>query len=262
MKKSGTNSQDPSWEQLGSLAGFILDFLSKVINFSQVEYWLGHKTELKKKLREVFSITDEFSEIRDEWQKFYKIHFNWDVDFSQVIIPPKPSGKWRLIFIPKGMNFNLAFSICEKLFKIWKYTENLNQSITKNIRNTDSHYVVWVRDEVEPDQEFLGKSTRQADPDMKIGITLLERIIFEIKYFTETGNHLDINGITFCSGSSNAIGDISRADLDSTGKFGVHLGSQNYCNSKSGIRSVVSLGNFFLIPGPHTDHELRMFGEE
>lgn len=239
--KNGTNFQKPSFEQLGSLAGFIVDFLATILNFSQVEYWLGHKTELKKKLREVFSIADEFSEVREEWQKFYKTHFNWDVDFSQVSIPLKPNGKWRLIFIPRGMNLNLAFSVCEKLFKSWKYTEDLNQSITKNVRNTDSHYAIWVRDEIEPDQEFLGKSTRQADPDMKIGITLLERIIFEVKYFTETGNHIDIKGLTFCSGSRNAYGYVPGAYLYCNGKFYVCWHDLDLCDSKCGIRSAISL---------------------
>ncbi len=243
MKKMEQISKKPSVqkriEQLGSLAGFIVDFLATILNFSQVEYWLGHKTELKKKLREIFSIIDEFSEIREEWQKFYKTHFNWDVGFGQVIIPLKPEGKWRLLFIPKGMNLNLSFSICEKLFKSWRYTEDLNQAVTKNIRNTDSHYAVWVRDEVEPDQEFLGKSTRQADPDMKIGITLLERIIFEIKYFTENGNHLDVTGLTYWSGSRYAYGDVPIACLDNNGKFSVDWSYLDNCDSKYGIRSAV-----------------------
>lgn len=240
--KNGTDLQKPIWGELGSLAGFIVEFLASILNFSQVEYWLGHKNELKKKLREVFSITDEFSEIREEWQKFYKTHFDWNVDFSHVIIPPKPvDGKWRLLFIPKGMTLNLAFKICTGLFTSWKYCDDLDKVISKNIRNTDSHYVVWVRDEVEPDKEFLGKSTREADPDMKIGITLLERIIFEIKYFSETSKHLDVEGVTFCSGSRDSDDNVPYAYLGDDGKFRVYwygLGSSSSC---CGLRSAVSL---------------------
>jgi hypothetical protein len=239
--ENGTDSQKPSWGQLGSLAGFIVEFLASILNFSQVEHWLKHKNELKKKLREAFSVTDEFFEIREDWQKFYKTNFDWNVDFGQVLIPVRPAyGKWRLLFIPKGMTMNLAFKTCEKLFTSWKYYDDLDKKIIKNIRNTDSNYVVWVRDEVEPDSEFLGKSTRQADPEMLIGITLLERIIFEIKYFTETGKHLDIKGVTFCSGSRNSGGDIPRAYLNSDGRFEV-----SYCDiddscSGYGVRRVVS----------------------
>lgn len=240
--KNGTDSQNPSFGQLGALAGFIVDFLATILNATQVAYWLGHKTELKKKLREVFSITDEFSEIREEWQKFYKTHFNWDVDFSQVLIPIKPTdGKWRLIFIAQGMTLNFAFKTCEKLFSSWKYYDDLDKAISKNVRNTENHYAVWVRDEVEPDQEFLGKSTREADPDMKIGITLLERIIFEIKHFTETGKHLDVKGLTFCSGSRYSDGGVPNAGLLNDGGFRVLCSGLGRSFSDYGIRSAVSL---------------------
>lgn len=244
MKKNADKTQKPSiqerMEQLGSLAGFIVDFLVSILNATQVAYWLGHKTELKKKLREVFSITDEFSEIREEWQKFYKIHFGWDVDFNQVIIPLRPDGKRRLLFIPKGMTLNFAFQICEKLFKSWKYYDDLDKDVTKNIRNTSSHYAIWVRDEVEPDIEFLGKSTNQADPNMLIGVTLLERIIFEIKYFTETGKHLDIKGVTFCSGSRDSDGDVPSACLNDGGRFKVYYYDLDDSDSVCGIRSAVA----------------------
>lgn len=240
--KNGTNPEKPSWGQLGSLAGFIVEFLAGILNFSQVEYWLKHKTELKKKLCELFSIVDEFSEIREDWQKFYKTHFKWDVDFSQVLIPIKPTdGKWRLIFIAKGMTLNFVFKICEKLFTSWKYYDDLDKKISKNIRNTKSHYAVWVRDGVEPDAEFLGKSTREADPDMLIGITFLERIIFEIKYFTETGKHLDIKGLTFCSGSRSAGGGVPCACLRGDDEFLVCYRGLSGSSSGYGVRSAVYL---------------------
>jgi len=243
MKKMEQISKKPRFkrfEKLGLLAGFIIEFLATIFSDDQIDYHLGHKAKLKKKLREVFLITDEFFEIREEWQRFYKTYFNWDVDFNQIIIPPNPNGKWRLLFIPKGMTLNLAFSICEKLFKSWKYTENLNEVVTKNIRNTENHYAIWVRDEIEPDQEFLGKSTRQSDPDMLIGITLLERILFEIKYFTGNGVHLDIKGVTFCSGSRNTNGTVPDAYLHDDGKFHVHWVNPVDCNSEYGIRSAVA----------------------
>lgn len=235
--------QKPSFEQLASLAGFIVDFLATILNFSQVSYWLGHKNELKKKLREVFSVVDEFAEIRTDWQKFYKEKFNWDVDFSLVLLPPIPTDgkKWRLLFIPKGMTMNLAFHIAQKLFPSWKYFDNLDESISDNVRKADGHYAVWVRDSVEPDEEFLGKSTREADPEMKIGITHLERIIFEVKYFSETSGHLDVKGLTFCSGSRSSDGDVPCACLLHGGKFRADCNDVDDSDSEYGIRRAVSL---------------------
>ncbi|MEI7810494.1 MAG: hypothetical protein WCI41_02975 [bacterium] len=241
MPKNGTDSQRPSIKQLGSLAGFIVEFLAGILNFSQVNYWLSHKDELKKKLRELFSITDEFSSIREEWQNFYQIHFGWDVDFSQVLISPRPEGNWRLLFIPKGMTMDFAFKVCEKLFKSLKYSDDLDKQVSRNIRNTETSYAVWVRDEAEPDTEFLGKSTKKADPEMKIGITLLERIIFEIKYFSETRKHLDIKGLTFCSGSRGVGGIVPGACLYDDGEFRVYWLIVGNSNSSYGVRVAVSL---------------------
>lgn len=241
MERTSKKTVFKRFEKLGLLAGFITEFLATIFSDDQIDYHLGHKTELKKKLREVFSITDEFQAIREEWQNFYKEKFNWTVDFSSIIIPAMPTnGKWRLIFIPKGMTMNLAFRIASGLFTSWRYADDLDSAVTKNIRNTENNYAIWVRDEVEPDQEFLGKNTRQADPDMKIGITLLERIIFEIKYFTETGNHLDVKGLTFCSGSRVAVGGVPVAYLDCGDGFCVYWSGLGFSGSKCGIRSAVS----------------------
>jgi hypothetical protein len=93
-----------------------------------------------------------------------------------------------------------------KAFKCWRYNDELDAKVPKNARDTKLSYAIWVRDGVEPDEKYLGKSTNQADPDMTIGQTLLERMIHEIVFFDETGNHLDIKGVTFCTGSRDSVG--------------------------------------------------------
>lgn len=194
-----------------SLAGFITETIIKGSSVEQVEYWLGHKKELVNNLNQVFSLIpkDEYVKERKDWQKFYKTQFNWEVDFSQVIIPTKAeSGNWRLVFIAKGMTMNFAFDKAFELFPSWKYSNDLDKEIPTNIRNTQNAYAIWVKNGVDPDVEFLGQSTKKADPDMKLGITVLEGIILEMKYFLETGSHLNIKGVTFCSGSRNSGGSV------------------------------------------------------
>jgi hypothetical protein len=44
------------------------------------------------------------------------------------------------------------------------------------------------------------------------GITLMEHLVLELKHFEETGNHLDVDRITLCSGSRNSDGDVPRVD--------------------------------------------------
>ena len=200
-------SEKPSWKQLGSLAGFIIEYLATILSFSNVSYWLAHKSELKKKLRDVFSIVDDHTEVRIEWQTFYKTQLGWDVDFSLVSVPERPDeGDWRLIFIPKGLTPNKVFD--SWTFKKWRYTDNLDTAVSTNRRTSKEEYAIWVRIGVEPDDKYLGKSTREADLDMSLGMTLLERMVLEAKYFAETGGHLDIDGATFCSGSRNSDGSV------------------------------------------------------
>ena len=211
-----------------------------MFTFDQAKYWLSHRNELKKKLKDVFSIYDNFGDTRNEWGKFYKTHFEWDVDFSQVLLPEKPGEEWRLIFIAKGMTMNKAFARCKKLFATWQYSDDLDKAVPKNARVASDHYAVWVWDGVEPEVRYLGKSTHSVDPDMKLGITVLERIILEIKYFSETGNHLDIKGVTLCSGSRSSDGCVPFAYWYG-GKFRVRCYGLGVSDSAHGVRSAVSL---------------------
>jgi hypothetical protein len=186
-----------------------------------------------------FGTTADTKVIAD-WQKFYKDHFGLDVDFSKVGIPKRPKGNYRLLFIAKGMTMNVAFARCTELFPTWKYVDDLDAKITQNIRTASENYAVWVLDEVEPDKTYRGKSTKQVDPTMELGITVLERIIFEIKYFSETGKHLDVKGVTFCSGSRYAGGSVPSADWYD-GKFRIGWYYLGGSDSDYGIRSAVSL---------------------
>jgi len=240
------NPKSPSFRQLGTLAGFITDFLSTILNFDQVKYWLGQKDELKKKLREVFSIVDEYTSTREEWTEFYKTHFGWTTDFSRVLIPPRPTECfWRLIFITKGITCNKVYEVWTKLFKSWKCTNDLDKDVPINVRiSSDDSYAIWVRDRKEPDAEFLGKSTQEVDSEMKRGVTLLERMLLELKYFDETGEHLDVKGITFCSGSRSSAGCVPGVcwdpdDRDVSVVWGDVSGSHSGC----GVRQAVSLNS-------------------
>ncbi len=190
-------------------------------------------------LLQEFGTTADTRVIAD-WQKFYKDHFGLDVDFSKVGIPIRPKGNYRLLFIAKGMSMNVAFARCTELFSTWKYTDDLDAKITQNIRTASENYAVWVLDEVEPDKTYRGNSTKQVDSTMELGITVLERIIFEIKYFSETGKHLDVKGVTFCSGSRDSGGSVPLADWGDS-EFRIGCYPLAHSGSGCGVRSAVSL---------------------
>ncbi len=237
--KSGTDSVVRQVKNLAILAGFIIESLSKILTDNQVRYWIEHKNDLKKKLCEIFSFTDEYDELRLDWQMFYKDNFGWDVDFSGVIILAKPNGEWRTLFIAKGLT-------CDNVYNSWKFKKiglypGIDKTISYNSRTASEHYVVWVHPENEPAKEFLGKSATKVDKDARIGITLLERMVYESKHFAETGEPLDTKRATLCSGSLRSDGKVptvSWEPFDST----VYVYNTEDCpNPVCGIRRVVSV---------------------
>ncbi|MBU1159674.1 hypothetical protein KKD04_00640, partial [Patescibacteria group bacterium] len=72
----------------------------------------------------------------------------------------------------------------------------------------DNAYAIRVRNVVEADEEFKNLSANQLKEQNIPGITLEERLIYEIKFFKETGKHLDIQNITLCAGSRYVDGDV------------------------------------------------------
>jgi hypothetical protein len=103
-------------------------------------------------------------------------------------------------------------------------------------------YATWVRKGVEPDKKYLNKSTHQVDPDGKIGITFLERMILEIRYFLETGSNLDVRGITLCTGSRYSDGDVPNMYFNPhTDEVRLDAYDTNDAGSDLGLREAVAL---------------------
>lgn len=236
---SATESKEkPSLKQLLALAAFIAGVLEEIFSHGQIQYWLKNKGKLRTKMLEVFAIApDAFTELREEWQKFYQSAFGIEVDLTGVAIPERPEGNYRLLFIAKGLTPNKVFDAWK--FPKWRYSDDLDKAVPTNKRTATESYAIWVLAGDEPDAEFLGKSTNQADPSMEIGMTLLERMIFESKYFAETGKHLDVKGVTFCSGSRHSGGYVPGVYFSTDGEVGVGWCNLDGSRSESGVRRAV-----------------------
>jgi hypothetical protein len=122
---------------------------------------------------------------------------------------------YRLIIVARGMTPQKLYNKCAELFPCWKWTDrNLDEIITSDRTTKDGAYAVWFRDRVEADEELKNLSTDCLKERNISGITLEERLLLELIYFRETGNHLDIQNITLCSGSRRGDGDVPLVDWD------------------------------------------------
>ncbi|MEI6238031.1 MAG: hypothetical protein WCP15_00675 [bacterium] len=95
---------------------------------------------------------------------------------------------------------------------MYLYTENLDRNVPENDRDPvrDGNYVVKFQRTIEADPEFKNKSAETLLGEKIKGITLLERLLLELGYFLVTGNHLDVENVTLCSGSRYSDGHVPR----------------------------------------------------
>lgn len=158
-----------------------------------------------------------------EWTKFYSDYLGLTVDLSSVKIPERRNGFARVIIIAKelliasnGKPHAFVIKAMKKNFSVWahSYADDLDKAIVKNDRWPEkASYAVNFRDRVEADEELRNIS---ADELTKCGIpgtTFLERLLYELKFFAETGEHLDLKNWTLCSGSRYFDGGVPHVNF-------------------------------------------------
>ncbi|MFA5934908.1 MAG: hypothetical protein WC827_03435 [Candidatus Paceibacterota bacterium] len=180
------------------------------ISFEVATYALAHKREMITHVLKFFPNMDELTNPIKQWENFYFKVFGFNVDFSGIKIPERTEAEkiefTRLIIVLKGLSLNNVYGAFQMHFKCWRYTDDLNQAITKHEAHGVNSYAMWVRDTVEADEVHKNKSAEMVKEENLKTETVLERMIHELKYFWESGKHLDINNVTLCSGSRDFDG--------------------------------------------------------
>lgn len=118
----------------------------------------------------------------------------------------KQPSDYRTVHISKGMTIEGVLAECQKLFLVWRYTEqNLDERVTSD-RTSEASYSIKFKNVQEADDDMQNKSA--SDLKGVKTITLLERLVMELDYFKETGKHLDIENWTLCAGSRRSDGSV------------------------------------------------------
>jgi hypothetical protein len=142
-----------------------------------------------------------------DWTDFYR-SLGVEPDFSNLWIPSKPYGLDRLLIRAKGTSASWLYDRASKLFLCKKWPESILEGIISNRTADKESYAVWARSCVQADEKLKDFSARMLRERLVPGITIEERILFEIKYFLETGSHLDTAVWTLCAGSRDVDGDV------------------------------------------------------
>lgn len=146
-----------------------------------------------------------------DWEFFYFKYFKieldnviYELDFPQLGNFFKP---WHSIFslvIPKGLTHDKVIAAYQGLFPYCtSWGDNLDKAVTNSERNPGcGSYIIQVRNRQEADKELQFLSANQLRQQGVRTMTLLERMVLELKYYDKTGKHLDQKAITLCAGSS------------------------------------------------------------
>jgi hypothetical protein len=128
--------------------------------------------------------------------------------------------------------------MCSAKFPVWSYYDDV--LLDEDFPSPKEATIRYFLDSQEPDKETLSLSVREVEAKgYTQGITLRERILLELSYFEKHGMHMDIKGITFCSGSHDSCGDVPKANWNDS-KFRVNWYNLDNSNSDNGVRSAVS----------------------
>ena len=211
MSKHGT-ALEMSDGQRSELSAAITQQIASVIrgmDGETAQRWIRSKKAIGRAIRAALASENAPRTIQEDWQDFYRKVFDFTVDLSGVVIPSDPGGFARVIIVAQGVTLNRAFQACRDRFPVYCYWDDPEAVITKNDRSpANGSYAIRIRDRVEADDELKKKSAEQLADEGVPGITLLERLIAELKFDDETEKHLDIQNWTLCAGSRAAHGHV------------------------------------------------------
>lgn len=190
------------------LLGVARDFLEKLHNGSITP------SQAKRFLRgeNPFLVPMDTANQLDRWHTLLADTFGITIDIKSLTIPERRPGFDRLIVVPKGLTMNRIIEVFRTKFAVSLYVEDLDADVTTNDRTNVETYAVWVRDNVEADEELKNLSAEQLAEKKIQGNTLMERLLLELVYFNETGKHLDVQNVTLCNGSRDSGGLVPSVD--------------------------------------------------
>jgi len=209
-----THENAPTNAQILELGATVLRQIPKDLSLGEARFLIdnpkvirGVLLGLKAKARKHLRVTE--AQLRTEWMEFYDRIFGIGVDLSSVKIPDEQSGFGRVLFIPQGLSINQTIDACQKYFEVNSYLSDLDSEVPISDRSPESgSYVIRLRDRREADKELKNLSANELCERNIKGITLLERLVSELKYHDETGEHLDVKNVTLCNGSRYSNGGV------------------------------------------------------
>lgn len=95
---------------------------------------------------------------------------------------------------------------CRELFDVYSWLDD--KELDKQFPAPKKITIHKFKANIEADENLKNLSADDLKKKKIKGITLRERLLLELQYFKTTGEHLDIDNITLCSGSRYSDGSV------------------------------------------------------
>ena len=172
-----------------------------------------------------------------EWQKFYQEVFGLTFSVEDIKIPKARQGFDRVILMAQGLTLDGVYAACAERFPCVRHYTKLNEDIVKNERVPDETYALRMRGGRESDKELADFSADDLREKKIMSATLLEYLLYQLKYFNETGELLDAKHITLCAGSRYKDGRVPTA-ISHRGELKIHWCAPHEKNPRLRAREV------------------------
>src|SRR3989344_6101311 len=204
--------------QMKDLISAVNQAIPTDLTFDQAAKLLGKKKKLGDRIRAAFDDAEEVVVVQapsstikvatvplqgfdiqlQKQTEFFEKYFGFKLDLSSVKIPKHQEGFDRLIIVPQELGqpwklgnrkakvqpLNWLYDVCAKNFKCWRYTEDLDDSISEHDRHPkNGTYAILVRDRQEADEENKNLSGRHFRDKNLLTQTLIEGMLHELKYW-------------------------------------------------------------------------------
>lgn len=237
----------PTFEQIQEFNAAVLKALPRLTRFQQ-QRWIGDSGVLRLALADALvehsvSASNQLS----FWLAFYRQRFPREFDaaggekaFRSIQIPEERTDFIWLVVVLQGITTKQVYDLCEALFDtdIAKGVGGIDFNLLADERDNKKSYAIWVRARQEADNELAGQKPMGIKAKKLKTMTLVERMLLELRYFTEFGDHLDKDFKTICTGSPLPNG-VATAGQDNN-KFFVGWEHPDYTSSKHAAREVVA----------------------
>lgn len=182
------------------------------------------------------------AEILKDWESFYK-SLGVTADLGAVKIPDDPGGFGRVVVVAGGMTPQKVFDLCRGLFPCGRWTDkDLDSIVTSERSAAEGAYAVRARESGEPDGELRACCSQELRDRKVACISFEEHMLYAMKYFVETGRHLDVQGTTLCAGSRYFGGSVPSVHWHGdAGELKVHWYAVSACGESFGSRQVVTV---------------------